>query len=79
VITATYTKLRDAAWGIRVQVIWSGSGTHLCTFTESSAKRLGSGSVSLRPTRGRRSCVSGGNCSSFGSGRSCGAEDCDGY
>ena len=27
----------------------------------------------------RRECVSGGNCSSFGSGRSCGAEDCDGH
>ena len=27
----------------------------------------------------RRSCPTGGNCSSFGSGRSCGADDCDGY
>lgn len=27
-----------------------------------------------RPSR----CVTGGNCSSFGSGRSCGAPDCDG-
>jgi hypothetical protein len=26
-----------------------------------------------------RKCVSGGNCSSFGSGRSCGADDCDGH
>lgn len=26
-----------------------------------------------------RSCVTGGNCSSFGSGRSCGADDCDGH
>lgn len=24
-------------------------------------------------------CVTGGNCSSFGSGRSCGGHDCDGY
>lgn len=30
--------------------------------------------------RGRgRHCPTGGNCSSFGSGRSCGAHDCDGY
>jgi hypothetical protein len=31
--------------------------------------------------RGRflRECRTGGNCSSFGSGRSCGAPDCDGY
>jgi hypothetical protein len=30
--------------------------------------------------RGRgRHCPTGGNCSSFGTGRSCGAHDCDGY
>jgi len=28
---------------------------------------------------GRRACKSDGNCSSFGSGRSCGGHDCDGY
>jgi len=27
----------------------------------------------------RRMCASGGNCSSIGSGRSCGAFDCDGF
>ena len=27
----------------------------------------------------RKSCVTGGNCSSFGSGNSCGGHDCDGY
>ncbi len=32
-----------------------------------------------RPFGRKRACVSGGNCSSFGSGKSCGAEDCDGY
>ena len=33
-----------------------------------------------RPRGGyRRACKTGGNCSSFGSGRSCGADDCDGY
>lgn len=33
-----------------------------------------------RPRGGfRKACVSGGNCSSFGSGRSCGGHDCDGY
>lgn len=26
----------------------------------------------------RKACVSDGNCSSFGSGRSCGGHDCDG-
>lgn len=31
--------------------------------------------------QGRRgkACITGGNCSSFGSGRSCGGHDCDGY
>ena len=29
--------------------------------------------------RGARACKTGGNCSSFGSGRSCGGQDCDGY
>jgi len=27
----------------------------------------------------RRACITGGNCSSFGSGRSCGGHDCDGH
>ena len=27
----------------------------------------------------RKACVSDGNCSSFGSGRSCGGHDCDGH
>lgn len=32
------------------------------------------------PHRSRRSsCPTGGNCSSFGDGRSCGADDCDGW
>ncbi len=32
-----------------------------------------------RSAYSRRRCETGGNCSSFGSGRSCGAPDCDGY
>lgn len=33
-----------------------------------------------RPKGGyRKSCVSGGNCSSIGAGRSCGGHDCDGH
>jgi hypothetical protein len=34
---------------------------------------------SNRSAYSRRRCVSGGNCSSFGAGTSCGAPDCDGY
>jgi hypothetical protein len=29
--------------------------------------------------RSGRACITGGNCSSFGSGRSCGGHDCDGH
>lgn len=32
---------------------------------------------SYRPAR-RAACITGGNCSSFGYGRSCGGYDCDG-
>lgn len=33
-----------------------------------------------RPRGGyRKACITGGNCSSVGSGRSCGGHDCDGY
>ena len=27
----------------------------------------------------RRACLTGGNCSSYGAGRSCGGHDCDGW
>lgn len=30
-------------------------------------------------SRGRKACITGGNCESFGSGRSCGGFDCDGF
>jgi len=30
-------------------------------------------------SRRRRACVTGGNCSSFGNGGSCGGHDCDGH
>jgi len=32
-----------------------------------------------RRFRARKACITGGNCSSFGSGRSCGGHDCDGF
>lgn len=33
-----------------------------------------------RPRGGHvKACISGGNCSSLGSGKSCGGHDCDGY
>ena len=32
-----------------------------------------------RAGRARKSCITGGNCSSFGDGSSCGGHDCDGW
>lgn len=32
-----------------------------------------------KKTSGKKTCITGGNCSSFGSGMSCGAHDCDGW
>jgi len=33
----------------------------------------------ISPDRAGQSCISGGNCSSFGDGSSCGGRDCDGW
>ena len=45
---------------------------------ESAAARVNR-AAGARRYGARRECKTGGNCSSFGSGRSCGAEECDGY
>lgn len=95
---ASYTKLRDGSWGVRVEdavaagqivevttkagakktetigrVIWSGNGVSICPVTATGRSANG------KSIFGKRTCKTGGNCSSFGNGRSCGAEDCDGY
>jgi len=97
--TATYTKLRTGAWGVRVpsgrvqpgdtvtvttragerkieeieRVVWTDGQIAIC-----AVRRAGGASTPAGRGRGR-GCITGGNCSSFGSGRSCGASDCDGY
>ena len=55
-----------------VKVIWSGNGISLCAVERSQQ---------YTPYTGGRGkdCKTGGNCSSFGSGRSCGGHGCDGY
>lgn len=58
-------------------IVWEGGGVTLCTVV-GDGQRGGSGRSS-RAYRSSRSCPTGGNCSSVGNGRSCGAEDCDGY
>ena len=98
--TATFTKLRSGAWGVKGHSLASGrivrvtkrSGeSQMVTIDRvmwSDHTGLAIASiVSDRPTAAtaripaerRRSCPTGGNCSSFGSGRSCGAPDCDGF
>lgn len=52
------------------RVVWTGGGVSIASVV--SSRRTGTG-------RRERSCATGGNCSSFGAGRSCGAHDCDGY
>jgi hypothetical protein len=109
---ATPTKLKNGAWGARVQgqvgigdsvkivtksgkswtatvekVVWQGDGVTLCA--TSSAPRSSSQARNYDPERFngygaprggyRKACKTGGNCSSFGSGRSCGGYDCDGF
>ena len=75
-------------WDARItRVVWTGDGIALCA-TESADRPARTGQVYVRdafngygrPRGGfRRACKTDGNCSSFGSGRSCGGEDCDGF
>lgn len=69
----TITTKAGKSWKARVtRVLWSGDGVSLCA-TES----LDGGPPRQRGWGG--ACITGGNCSSFGDGRSCGGYDCDGY
>jgi len=74
--TVQITTRSGKSWPARVTgIAWSGRGVTLVE-TESLEPRQPSRSVR---GFGRRSCVTGGNCSSMGSGRNCGGHDCDGY
>lgn len=100
--TATYKKLRDNSWGIKVDgIVETGetiqvkkkSGEHqyevvsrvlfkddnisICAIEKSDTPDRSGGARGA--SRGRKKCITGGNCSSFGSGRSCGGHDCDGW
>ena len=72
------------------KVVWTGNGISLATIglsnQKSSSSRSGSSWDSDKfngygRSRGgwHKSCVTDGNCSSIGSGKSCGGYDCDGY
>lgn len=63
------------------RVLWTGNGVTLATIAQGGSSRS-SRSAGVRECgkrHGGRCCPTGGNCSSLGSGRSCGAECCDGY
>ena len=104
--TATYTKLKNQSWGLRVvgpvkagdtltvtkqsgetktetveAVLWTGDNVALCSIAK-TAHSAPTRSAPARSSYGgyrRKACVTDGNCSSMGSGRSCGGYDCDGY
>ena len=69
------------------RIVWKGDGVAIVT-TQKQTSNSASGRNWNRdafngygkPRGGyRKACVSDGNCSSFGSGKSCGGFDCDGY
>ncbi len=49
-------------------------GTPVCDYAERT--RI---DVKPRPSRHRKECITGGNCSSHGDGSNCGGYDCDGF
>lgn len=81
--TVTVTTRAGAAKTETVgQHVWSGDGVHLYAISAAVGGTRTGGARSGGYGGGhgrRRQCTSGGNCSSIGSGRSCGGEDCDGY
>jgi len=67
------------------RVVWSGDGISLCAIAKGDGAKGKNWDASRFNGYGRarggyaKACVTGGNCSSLGSGRSCGGHDCDGY
>jgi len=78
--TVTVTTKSGKSWTATIdRVIWSGSGVSICATSSGVSAPVRSSGVPAPVRRGRRECVSDGNCSSFGAGRSCGGHDCDGF
>jgi hypothetical protein len=63
------------------KVLWAGDGVSLCMIRRAGLIYDDDKFNGYGARRGgwRKACVTGGNCSSFGSGRSCGGFDCDGF
>lgn len=68
-------------WDAKIAaIVWSSDEVAICA-TVSLDRARPSGRAprhQFRPSS-RRACRTGGNCSSFGSGKSCGGHDCDGF
>ena len=64
--------------GVGEKIEWSRGARAVhaaCATSGSTASR----STAARGGYDRKGCVTGGNCSSFGDGHSCGGHDCDGW
>ena len=87
--TVTIQTKAGKTWDAAVSgVVWSDGKVSLCTTRSLDGgppKRASNYDPTMfrgygAPRGGyRRTCKTGGNCSSFGSGRSCGGHDCDGF
>lgn len=73
--TITIKTKAGKTWQAKVtKIVWGGSDAALVA-TESADRPAAKSTGKPR----RKSCVTDGNCSSFGRGRSCGGYDCDGW
>lgn len=84
--TITITTRAGKSWDARVaRIVWRGDGVSICVTESLDRPKSRNWDPDAYNGRGaprggyRKACVSDGNCSSFGSGRSCGGYDCDGY
>jgi len=64
---------------ILFSTVEKGEAVTICSIKQTARKATASARGGSSGFRGRRACKTDGNCSSFGAGRSCGGEDCDGY
>jgi hypothetical protein len=62
------------------KILWQGSdGTVIATLASGASVSTARRTAKAMFASSRKACRTGGNCSSFGSGNSCGGYDCDGY
>lgn len=78
--TVTVTKKNGSTSTVTVESVgksFTANGAACCYgYLDARAPRHSDRFANNRP---RRECKTHGNCSSFGNGRNCGGDDCDGY